>query len=86
MGVAVGRVLFLTLNGYMGLSPHGTRDGDVVFVMLGCDIPFVLRPVGSGGGSDDDRYVLVGECYVYKAMDGEAMRDDTRPVRDVTII
>ncbi|EOD44888.1 Heterokaryon incompatibility protein [Neofusicoccum parvum] len=82
MGVAVGRVLFLTTNGYMGLGPHGTRDGDVVFVMLGCDIPFVLRPVSGGG----DGFVLLGECFVHKAMDGEAMRDDSIAVQDVTII
>ncbi|EKG11812.1 hypothetical protein MPH_11308 [Macrophomina phaseolina MS6] len=94
MGVAVGRVLFLTTGGYMGLAPHGTRDGDVVFVMLGCDIPFILRPVsgtdaggssGSSGGTGDV-FVLVGECYVYKLMDGEAMCNDGIPVRDVTII
>ncbi|OJD33896.1 het domain protein [Diplodia corticola] len=88
MGVAVGRVLFLTTAGYMGLAPHGTRHGDVVFVMLGCDIPFVLRPAGSGndgsGGGGD--YVLLGECFVYKAMSGEAMRDDSKAVQDVTII
>lgn len=80
MGVAVGRVLFLTTSGYMGLGPHGTRDGDVVFVMLGCDIPFMLRPV-SGSGD----FVLLGECFVYKLMDGEAMRDNIA-VQDVTII
>ncbi|KKY15655.1 putative heterokaryon incompatibility protein [Diplodia seriata] len=95
MGVAVGRVLFLTTAGYMGLAPHGTRDGDVVFVVLGCDIPFVLRPAGVtdsdgsggvGGGGGGHGYVLLGECFVYKAMDGEAMRDDSKAVQDVTII
>ncbi|KAB2573914.1 putative het domain protein [Lasiodiplodia theobromae] len=89
MGVAVGRVLFLTTSGYMGLAPHGTRDGDVVFVVLGCDIPFVLRPAGGGdhcGGEGGGDYVLLGECFVYKAMDGEAMRDDSKAVQDVTVI
>ncbi|KAF2135453.1 uncharacterized protein K452DRAFT_281500 [Aplosporella prunicola CBS 121167] len=78
MGVAVGRVLVLTSSGYMGLAPYGTRDGDIIFIMLGCDIPLMLRPSG-------DEFTLLGECIVHGVMDGEAMCNEDIVVQDVTI-
>ncbi|KAK5201593.1 hypothetical protein LTR16_002130 [Cryomyces antarcticus] len=78
MGVAVGRVSFLTAGGYMGLAPYGIQDGDVVFAALGGDIPFVLRPVG-------EEFVLLGECYVYGIMGGQVMLMEELPVQDVLL-
>jgi hypothetical protein len=44
--------------------------------------PFVVREVAS------DVYILVGECYVYGIMDGEAMRDVAKgqaSLRDIVL-
>ncbi|OAA50928.1 HET domain protein [Beauveria brongniartii RCEF 3172] len=61
-----GRIFARTSTGYYVLGPGVMEAGDVVCVLLGCKVPFCLRPVGS-------RYLLVGECYVHGLMKGEAM-------------
>ncbi|KAJ4154804.1 hypothetical protein LMH87_000080 [Akanthomyces muscarius] len=61
-----GRIFARTRTGYYVLGPAAIQAGDVVCVLLGCKVPFCLRPVGS-------RYQLVGECYVHGLMKGEAM-------------
>jgi hypothetical protein len=42
--------------------------GDVVAVLFGARVPFVLRQ------QQDGRYRLIGDCYVHRMMDGEAIR------------
>ena len=78
LGPTRGRVLFTSSIGYLGLVPHGTKEGDIVFVVMGADVPYVLRPY-------DDGYELIGEAYVQGVMDGEAIRMDHIPVEDVMI-
>ncbi len=44
------RKLFVTAKGYLGLGPPNTRVGDVVFVLFGAEVPYILRgPEGSSG-------------------------------------
>ena len=57
LGPTRGRVFFTTTTGYVGLAPHDTREGDLVFVVMGVDVPYILRPY-------DDGYELIGEAYV----------------------
>lgn len=42
--------------------------GDVVTVLRGGKVPFFPRKVSVG--IDNERWVLVGECYVHGLMDG----------------
>lgn len=60
----VGRRLFTTVSGFIGLAPETAQSGDVIAVVLGCNFPVVLRPCG-------DEYRIVGECYAHGLMDGE---------------
>ncbi|KAN0091804.1 hypothetical protein V8E51_017651 [Hyaloscypha variabilis] len=62
------RKLFTTVQGYMGLAPSTAREGDLVCVLLGGDVPFILRPSKSN-------YSLIGESYVHGIMDGERSQD-----------
>jgi len=41
--------------------------GDKVFVLMGGDLPFVLRPIGG------NFYAFGAECYVHGVMDGEML-------------
>ncbi|KAI0871948.1 HET-domain-containing protein [Hypoxylon argillaceum] len=54
-------------NGYIGIAPPSAQVGDEVCVLLGCDAPMLLRPLGSGG------FLVVGECFVEGLSMGEAL-------------
>ena len=64
---ARGRKPFVTKNGHLGLGLGHVEPGDAIAVLIGCQVPFVLRK--SVGG----RYQIVGEAYVDGIMDGEAV-------------
>ncbi|KAI3320241.1 HET-domain-containing protein [Xylariaceae sp. AK1471] len=59
--------IFETSNGYVGILQGNPHPGDEVFVILGCDVPVLLRPTSSG------EYEVVGDCYLHGIMDGEAL-------------
>jgi hypothetical protein len=60
------RRLISTDQGRMGLCIAAARMGDRVAIILGCDMPILMRP-------KDDGLVLVGESYLYGIMSGEAL-------------
>lgn len=49
----------LDRGGMYGLCPWTAREGDVVVLLQGGGVPYLLRPVRDGG-----KYELVGECFV----------------------
>jgi hypothetical protein len=63
-----GRCLFVTPRGYIGIGPPEVQKGDQICVLLGCDIPLIIRPVAG-------HYIVVGDCFVYGIMKGEVMKD-----------
>ncbi|RBR20100.1 uncharacterized protein FIESC28_05379 [Fusarium coffeatum] len=62
------RLFFSKDLAYIGLGPKILEKDDIICVLFGGATPFVLRPPG-------DQYRLVGECYVYELMTGEAIQD-----------
>jgi hypothetical protein len=70
---ARGRVIMLTSGGYIGLVPYGTREGDIIGILLGGGAPVVLRPAGCD--LHGLQYKLIGEAYVHGWMDGEMVRE-----------
>lgn len=67
----LGRKVFCTARGYVGIGDVTLQPGDRVCVLLGGKIPFVLRPAGNG-------FRFVGECYVQGIMYGETMTQEGR--------
>ena len=63
-----GRRQFVTENGYMGIGPAAMRGRDIVCVLFGGCVPYILRATDTDG-----RYRLVGESYVHGIMQGEAI-------------
>lgn len=59
----------VTRNGYVGVAPGLTKVGDVVTIMKGGLVPFVLREGVDRLGA----FRLVGECYVHGLMHGEGL-------------
>ncbi|KAF2808586.1 uncharacterized protein BDZ99DRAFT_390923 [Mytilinidion resinicola] len=60
------RRFFLTKDDRMGIGPRTMKEGDIIAVLFGGKVPFVLRPLGT-------RYRFIGECYVPGLMKGEAV-------------
>lgn len=69
------RPFIVTKAGRLGLSTRHVREGDIIAIILGSEVPLLLRGCGDG------KYRLVGECYVHGFMDGEALAD-ARKKRD----
>ena len=60
-------------NGYIIVVPKFTRKDDIICLIFGCEVPFVLRPVSDTSSGNEGCVELVGECYVHGMMDGEAL-------------
>lgn len=72
--MAWNRKIFLTRSKTqgqkrLGLAPPDAREGDTVCILHGCSVPVVLRAITG----DENYYVLIGECFLYGMMDGEAL-------------
>ena len=67
--VCCNRRLFVTTDGHLGLGPWQMQPGDVVAVLGGADMPFIVRPRTQGCFFS----MLVGECYIDDIMDGEVV-------------
>jgi hypothetical protein len=64
-----GRAFFTTADGYIEICPADARCDDYICVILGSEVPLVLRPLSSHNG----QYQLVGECYVHGLMFAEGL-------------
>ena len=69
---------FISKEGYIGLGPIGIRVGDMICVLKGGSVPFILRRVGTSLEDKTERGLvdctLVGEAYVQGLMYGEAIQ------------
>lgn len=63
----MGRRLFRTREGYLGIGPQSLKEGNEVWILAGAAVPIVLQTLPSGN------YALVGEAYVHGIMNGEAV-------------
>jgi hypothetical protein len=66
-----GRKLFHTATGYVGIGPSLSQRGDIVCVLAGGAVPFVVRRDAYSSRSRR-RFELIGEAYIHGIMHGEA--------------
>jgi hypothetical protein len=83
------RSLSLTRSGRPVLTPGDVQEGDIVVVVKGFNLPYVLRPAPDEGDQDASTYCILGSCYVEDIMDGQVF--DSREFKstgwsEVTII
>lgn len=52
----------------MEIGPYHSKEGDIVTILYGGDLYFVLRPKG-------DLYELIGDAYVHGVIKGELFED-----------
>lgn len=67
---AIGRKIFASTKGYLGLGPQHMQIGDVIAAWRELPSLVILRPVGP------KRYRFVGEAYVHGVMEGELFSRD----------
>jgi len=58
--------MFRTDTGLLGIGHRSLQVGDEVYVLMGADMPCVLRPLGGN-------FSFGGEAYVHGIMDGEML-------------
>lgn len=68
VGVVNGRAIFDTVDGGMGLAPAAARPGDIICILFGAPVPFVLRSVEPGGS-----FAFIGSCYLDGMMSVKAI-------------
>ncbi|KAF4339480.1 heterokaryon incompatibility (het-6OR allele) [Fusarium beomiforme] len=70
---------FTTETGLVGHARVDMRAGDVIAVLLGGNMPFILRPL------EDGTFGYVGQVFVHGIMDGEALQQG-RELRRITLV
>ncbi|KAK3635911.1 hypothetical protein LTR56_014449 [Elasticomyces elasticus] len=65
-----GRRLSWTSKGYLALLPEAAIKGDLVVILRGGRLPFVVRPIEHG-------HRLIGPAYVHGIMNGEAYDEES---------
>ncbi|KAF2439782.1 HET-domain-containing protein [Karstenula rhodostoma CBS 690.94] len=78
------RRLVVTHSGRIGMVPNEARKGDVIGILVGTDVPILLRK----GENTDGSFSLVGTCYIHGVMAGEAMQwveDGISTVKTISI-
>jgi hypothetical protein len=69
MGVQRFRRMAVSTTGYFVLAPSIAEPGDRIFLLQGGTVPFLLRPIDSGG------WGFIREAYVHGIMKGEAWKE-----------
>lgn len=82
-----GRTYFHTSRGYIGVATEGVESGDDVALIIGGDVPVILRP-GEYYYEDNRTYKLLCECFVRneEVMSGGIVRRDWTIVEDIVLI
>lgn len=64
---------FISTRGYVGLCPIESKPGDVMYILHGGYVPFIVR-----WSEECHAYKLIGEAYVHGIMDGKFLENDPR--------
>lgn len=67
------RCYFISDDGRQGICPSTAREGDMIALLDGGSVPFLLRAVGDTGS-----FQLVGESFVQGIMYGEYLEEENR--------
>jgi hypothetical protein len=73
------RKIFITSKGYttIGLGPETMRRGDLLYILLGVEVPFFLR---KGSKMNQTHFTQIREAYVYGIMYSELTEKEPDPV------
>lgn len=58
----------------LALVHPNTKQGDLVCIFIGAEVPFVIRKKDFGSCSGNAEFELVGQCYVHGLMEGQGLQ------------
>jgi hypothetical protein len=70
----LGRCVQRTSDGRLGLCPSGARVGDLIVILYGGLVPYLLRAKETHGF-----FSFIGECYLDGIMHGETFQSECTP-------
>ncbi|KAI4178662.1 MAG: hypothetical protein L6R41_008282 [Letrouitia leprolyta] len=79
LSTARGRRLCVMRSGRLALCPARSKKSDVVVILLGAVMPFVMR-------RNFEYYNMLGGAYIDGIMYGEGLSDSASQVQEVTIV
>ncbi|KAM0262579.1 hypothetical protein ACHAQJ_001624 [Trichoderma viride] len=80
----LGRKLYRTTAGHVGLGPADMKVGNSLVIFHGGTTPHVLKKLdGESGG---ERYQYLGEAYCDGLMDGENLKDNTKTEETIILV
>lgn len=90
--VIAGRRFAISWTGYLGFVPNETRPGDLIAILPGGSVPYVLRQLPDASSSTDEchvglqghRYTFLGGAYLNGIMHGGAY-DETK-LQPITLV
>ncbi|KAI0836854.1 heterokaryon incompatibility protein-domain-containing protein [Hypoxylon sp. FL0890] len=70
------KCLFRTQEGSIGLCPYAAKPDDLIVVLYGGNVTYILRPQTQQGSglNEATEYEFVGECYTQGYMNGEGIQ------------
>lgn len=68
--------------GRLALLPYEAKKDHVICILYGCSVPVLLEKTKLKTSTGDDIWELVGECYVYEMMAGEALAKRRERLKD----
>lgn len=90
------RRLFRTKKNFLGSGPEGVQAGDLVFIIPGASVPYILRStfpkaarlsfIRNSNSHAFNSYRLIGEAYVHGIMHGEAVKEKEDRLETLTIV
>jgi hypothetical protein len=78
-GLQRGKTFFMTQRGWLGSAEGQIREGDIVALIAGLEMPLILSPV-------QEQFQVVGHAYVHGIMDGEVWPKDLEDLRLINLI
>ena len=73
-----GNCFFNTVEGLEGLCPFSARPGDLIVILYGGPVPYVLRAQTNTTDNEpgwSNKYEFVGECYLQGYMSGRGIEE-----------
>lgn len=72
----------ITTSGRFGQMPLGTQKGDLVCILMGGEVPFVIRPTHPGSNI----YNMIGDCFLNGVMNDEMLVANEHATREIVLV